>query len=163
MKTPTIMLLTLTALLAIRCDNQTAEFSRNSNYLVFGHFFGECFGEACVEIFKIENGVVYEDTLDMYPIQSKLPHVTDFVQLSDNDYQQVRSLTDNIPEKLFDESDLVIGQPDAGDWGGYYVETNVSGTPRYWLIDKMESNLPAYLHDFAADLNEAIQKLQPEN
>jgi len=160
---PTSILLMLIALIAIRCGDQTAEFSQNSNYLVFGHFFGECIGEACVEIFKIENGVVYEDTLDMYPVQSQLPHMTDFVRLPDDDYEKVKSLTDNIPERLFDESDMVIGQPDAGDWGGYYVETDLSGTPRYWLIDKMQSNLPGYLHDFTADLNEAIQKLQPDN
>lgn len=162
MKTLTALILTLAAVTSLRCDNQALEFSRDSDYLIFGHFFGECFGEECVEIFKIENRAVYEDTLDMYPLQSQLPQMTHFVRLSDGDYEQVKSLTDSIPEKLFDESNVVIGQPDAGDWGGYYVETNVTGAPRYWLIDKMESNLPSYLRDFAADLNEAIQKLQSE-
>lgn len=141
------------------CSDDTVQFSQQSDYLIFGHFYGECFGESCVEIFKITDGKVFEDTLDRYPSASNLPNPTSFVQLSNDNFEQAKFITGRIPAKLFEENETVIGQPDAGDWGGFYAETNVSGVQRYWLIDKMESNLPAYLHDFTASLNEAIQKL----
>ncbi len=90
---------------------------------------------------KITDDKVFEDTLDRYPSASNLPNPAGFVQLSNDKFEQVKFITDRIPEKLFAENEIVIGQPDAGDWGGFYVETNVRGTQRYWLIDKMESNL----------------------
>jgi len=38
---------------------------------------------------------------------------------------------------LFFETAKVIGQPDAGDWGGLYVEIKCVGEPvQYWFIDQ---------------------------
>ena len=36
-------------------------------YLTFGHFYGFCQGESCVEIFRIDAEDIYEDSLDNYP------------------------------------------------------------------------------------------------
>ncbi len=140
------------------CDRNPAGFSGNS-YLVFGHFYGECFGELCVEIFKIQNEQLYEDTLDNYPTVSNLPHVTDYRQRSSDEYDKIKHLQVLIPELLFEESSILIGQPDAGDWGGFYVETDQSGEKRYWLIDKMKSNIPEYLYEFTDSLDAAISGL----
>ena len=62
-----------------------------------------------------------------------------------------------IPGDLFSEDRTVIGRPGAGDWAGYYLETNLDGETRYWLIDKMSQNLPSYLREFEEQLDEAIQ------
>ena len=159
MKAPKTLLPLAAVLVFSHCSDDTLQFSQETDYLIFGHFYGECFGEACVETFKIADGKVFEDTLDRYPSYTNLPNPTSFVQLSNDKYEQVKFITGQIPADLFEENETVIGQPDAGDWGGFYVEINVNGIQRYWLIDKMESNLPAYLHDFTASLDEAIQKL----
>ncbi len=127
-------------------------------YLVFGHFYGECFGETCIEIFKIENNILYEDTLDNYPVFNNTPHKASYVQLSNDKYEKVKHLLDLIPNELFSENALVVGQPDAGDWGGLYLETNKSGKTNYWLIDKMKRNIPEYLHALVDSLEDAIQK-----
>lgn len=37
---------------------------------------------------------------------------------------------------LLKEKKTVIGQPDAGDWGGIYVEYNANGLRKLWLLDK---------------------------
>ncbi|RMG88563.1 MAG: hypothetical protein D6714_00495 [Bacteroidetes bacterium] len=128
-------------------------------YVIFGHFYGECVGEACIEIFKIENGVLYEDTKDNYPSFSD-PYVGEYVALDDAKYQQVKDLPSKIPAELFNETQTVIGQPDAGDWGGYYFEVKEEGVVYHYLIDKATSNLPDYLKPFADVLEEYIARAQ---
>ena len=39
----------------------------DEEYIVFGHFYGYCVGEGCIEMYKIEDSRVYEDTKDQYP------------------------------------------------------------------------------------------------
>jgi hypothetical protein len=138
------------------CSGDSGGSLRPDDYIVFGDFYGECLGESCVDIFKVAKGQVLEDTLDHYPIASRLPHQVAFVQISRDRYQEIVDLIGNIPARLFDEKDTVIGQPDAGDWGGFYLETNISGAVRCWLIDKMDDNLPEYLRGYARKLDEAI-------
>ena len=159
MKKAALFILFPSILCTIQCTDSPTNNTPDT-YLVFGHFHGECFGEACVEIFKIENGNVYEDSLDIYPVISKMPHETDYVQLLKEKYELVRDLQNHIPDELMLEDSMVIGQPDAGDWGGLYLETNKTGDLKYWLIDKKKSNIPDYLHAFTDSLNAAIQRLQ---
>lgn len=123
-------LMTFTMVLLHGCANAPTSPAEDS-YLVFGHFYGECIGEVCVEIFKIENNTLYEDTLDNYPTYNKLPHNTSYMQLPNDKYEKVEHLLTSIPRKLFSENALVIGQPDAGDWGGLYLETNLAGKDDY--------------------------------
>ena len=139
------------------CSDDAQRLSGPGDYIIFGDYYGECFGDGCVDIFRISDGRIFADTLDRYPVASKLPHTVEFVQLPGARYDDVADLIRDVPARLFDEAAVVIGQPDAGDWGGFYLETNVSGETRYWLIDKMDDNLPGYLRDFTRKLDEAIQ------
>lgn len=141
------------------CEKSPIDSSKDG-YLVFGRFYGECIGESCVEIFKIEGSKLYEDTLDHYPTQNNLPPHTSYVRLADGLYEKVKHLPNIIPNKLFSEDAMIIGQPDAGDWGGFYLETVQSGTVENWLIDKNKSNIPEYLHGFVDSLDSAVEKLQ---
>ena len=120
MKTFCILFMIAVSIVA-GCNKTPTNFSENTSqnsYVVFGQFYGECIGEACVEIFKIENSALYEDTLDRYPSHNNLPHSTSYVSLSNEEYEKVKHISDLIPDELFAEDALVIGQPDAGDWGG---------------------------------------------
>ena len=132
----------------------------NPDYLVFGSFFGECFGEECVEIFKMEGGKLYEDTIDRFPTGS-VPYEGTFVEIDDAEQNSVKRLIQSFPAALLDETDTVIGMPDAGDWGGWYLEVYESENNRlrYWLIDNMESNLPDYLHAFVDSMRNVRQRL----
>ena len=126
-----------------------------SDYIVFGHFYGECAGEGCVEIFKVQDGKLFEDSNDIYP-DSKHPYIGNYHELSDTKYRLVKDLRRDVPAALLNETAHVIGTPDAGDWGGLYIEINSGSDTRYWLIDKMESNLPAYLVGFKKKVEDAI-------
>jgi hypothetical protein len=84
----------------------------------------------------------------------------DFISLPDSLYQRVKDLPARIPAQLYQESNRVIGQPDAGDWGGYYLEVSQNGKSQFWLIDKPKANLPDYLHAFVDELEASVEQLK---
>jgi hypothetical protein len=126
----------------------------SSSYIIFGHFYGFCEGEMCVEIFKLTADNLYEDTNDVYPQLNAYP--ANFQLLDHLSFEKVKSLKGKIPAELLDADSQIFGMPDAGDWGGLYFETIVDGEKKFWLIDKMTSNLPEYLVPFVADIETAI-------
>ena len=151
-----ILLALLTGFILLTSCNKEDEIKlSDGDYLVFGHFYGECMGEACVEIFKLEDSRLLEDSKDVYPGQSNF-YEGDYYELSKENYEQVKDIIDFFPENLLNENDLVIGQPDAGDWGGLYIEYNYKGVRKFWLLDQMKSNVPNYLHEFIDEVNEKI-------
>lgn len=143
-------------LILTSCEYENLEKQvSDSDYVLFGHFYGFCMGEKCIEIFKLNNTALYEDTNDIYPGQNK-PYEGAFQQLDHNLFEKVKDLKAKVPQELLATDSGVIGQPDAGDWGGLYFEISINGRKQYWLIDKMKTNLPEYLKPFAADIENAI-------
>lgn len=140
-------------LLTIACTSNDGDQQKAS--LVFGHFYGECMGEGCVEIFRLDNQLLFEDVRDQYPAYTN-PYEGDFSLSRSRYYQRVSELWDIVPEKLYDESDTIIGQPDAGDWGGIYLAVSQGTVDRYWLIDQKKSNVPEYLHELIDSVNAKI-------
>ena len=143
------------------CDKDCNTFNASAkrpDQFVFGHFYGECGGEGCVEIYKIEDGMLFEDTTDFYPA-AFAPHDRIYVALSGEQYEAVKDLFDFFPEELYSEPDNVIGIPDGGDWGGIYVETYFENNPAksgFWLLDQNAANMPDLYNTFVARINEKI-------
>ena len=133
---------------------------KDYDYLMFGHFYGFCAGEACVEIFKITGTELYEDTKDVNP-RTAPPYSGDFTKLDRDYFNKVKGLENYIPSELINTKEKVIGQPDAGDWGGIYFEYAVNGKKEYWILDKNRSNLPEVLIPFVEQIEERIAALQP--
>ena len=53
------------------CDRKEGETQPSEgDYLVFGRFYGECRGNACLEIFKLESDRLLEDTKTNYFTQT---------------------------------------------------------------------------------------------
>ncbi|WP_210463680.1 hypothetical protein [Rufibacter roseolus] len=129
------------------------------DYLVFGHFYGFCGGEQCVEIFKIQGGQLYEDTKDQYPNRNG-PYDGNFVRKSEVLYEKVRDLPFNFPPRLLLENDTIIGMPDAADGGGIYLEISKDGQRRYYFIDKTRYQVPDYLHPYLDQVEAAINELK---
>lgn len=152
--------LPLLLLISISCEKEddvndaTGEFE----YMIFGHFYGECGGENCVEIFRFDMHHLEEDTLDTYP-NSSTAYTGAYVPLSNAKYELVKDLVDSFPMELYDEPENVLGQPDAGDWGGAYVEIKYVNDPArsgFWLLDQNTNNMPMIYNDFVARINEKI-------
>ncbi|GAB3946737.1 hypothetical protein GCM10028805_17740 [Spirosoma harenae] len=152
----------LTSLLIIglsACKNDLPVELANSDYLVFGHFYGECAGEGCIEIFKLEPNRLLEDKRDRYPTATDF-YAGDFVALPQSQFDSVRDLVDSFPVALQKENNRVIGQPDAGDWGGLYIELQHKGSRQFWLIDQAKQHVPTEYHGFIDKVNQKIKLLR---
>lgn len=159
-----LMLLFLANLFFLGCQKEDVTTQPlpevEEDYIVFGQFFGLCLGEKCVEIFKIENEKLFEDTADQYPmINSESPYQGNYIELSQTLYERVSNVKDFFPEELLNETALVIGTPDVTDGGGYYVSIKENGEERHWRIDAIRNNIPAYLHAFTDKIDEAVSSI----
>ena len=153
MKKPLLLLIILLLFLN-GCDKNDNK-NPNQNYLVFGHYYGMCGGESCVEIFKINNENLWEDLNDAYPSPTNY-YVGDFHTLDNNLFNQVSDLLTFFPSDLLNEKAIVIGMPDYADGGGLYIEYNYFGEHKFWLIDQITTNVPDYLHNFIDIVNDKI-------
>jgi hypothetical protein len=128
-----------------------------STVMIFGHFYGECQGEQCVELFRMTNDGLSEDILDRYPSSTK-KYGGDFSINRSDKLDAVKDIYAAIPDQLFNEPKNVIGCPDCSDGGGVYVEIQKDGQSRYWLIDKQRT--PDYLAEFVGQVDKKISILQ---
>lgn len=140
LKTTLIVLLTIGL---FSCQKDSSAVS----YLIFGHFYGECWGEQCVEIFRLKDGQLSEDRNDDYPSGSSR-YEGNYRRLSHSLYKKVQDLYAQVPIDLLKEERTIIGQPDAGDWGGLYIEYAGDDQRRFWLLDQKKDNIPNDLWGF---------------
>lgn len=144
-------------LLASGCNDDLKP--SKSEYIIFGHFYGECLGDKCIEIFRLEEDKLFEDRNDRYPSYTGF-YSGKWEKLSNQKFNDTKDLTNDFPLDLLNETSTVIGQPDAGDWGGLYIEYNFDGIRKFWLLDQKKSNVPTKFHPFIDKVNEKINQLQ---
>jgi hypothetical protein len=140
------------------CKKSELDIS-GTDFLVFGQFYGFCQGESCIEIFKLGNGKVAEDSRDTYPSQADF-YAGDFHDLPGAKFDAVKDLINFFPKELLDENNKVLGQPDAADQGGLYIEYNFNGKHKSWHIDQNKGAVPEKYHAFMDKVNEKIALLQ---
>jgi hypothetical protein len=151
-----ICLLFICLVVSVSCNkNSVKPDASEADYIVFGHFYGFCMGEECIEIFKLTNTGLYEDTSDTYPRWDRY-YEGNYVQLDQEKFELVKSLGDHIPEELIQSQDTVFGSPDAADGGGVYFAIKSGEQSRFWVIDQVDNNIPEYLKSFKTKINESI-------
>ncbi|WP_417361414.1 hypothetical protein [Galbibacter sp.] len=133
------------------CNNDDYIASNESDYLIFGHFYGMCVGESCVETFMLTDTSLLEDTKDDYTGKE-----FNFKKLSNSKFEQVKDLPDFLPNQLVNEKDSIFGCPDCADAGGLFVQYSENGNVKSWRIDQVKANVPEYLHNFMDKVNEEI-------
>lgn len=141
------------------CQSESVQPASASDYIVFGHFYGMCVGERCVEYYKLTSTNLYENTEDRYP-GSNGPYDGGYQLQSQLNFMKVKDLPSLIPQELFSEAEHIIGMPDAADGGGIYLEVNRNGEQYFWLIDKMDYYLPAYLPSFVDEVEKRISLIE---
>lgn len=109
MKKTTHILPLLSALLLL--SSCSKEKINDAEYLVFGHFYGHCVSESCIEIFRLDDDRLLEDQKDLYPGYATF-FEGDFHELSSSKFELAADLIDYFPLELLNETDTVIGQPD---------------------------------------------------
>ncbi|MFD1095593.1 hypothetical protein [Salegentibacter chungangensis] len=150
MRKAVLFLFSLGILTSCSGDAESPEVNE-SNYLIFGHFYGQCEGETCVETFKLTDEKLYEDIIDDHSGQN-----LEFVELENSSFEEVKNLADFFPVQLLNENEPVIGCPDCADGGGLFIQYSIDGNLKSWRIDQDKENVPGYLHEFMDKVNEKI-------
>lgn len=135
----------------LSCSSDDKIIINEQNFLVFGHFYGMCIGESCVETFKLTDKKLFEDTIDDYSGQNLA-----FIELENDKFEQIKNLIDFFPNQLLNESETVFGCPDCADGGGLFIQYSENGKIKSWRIDQNKNNVPTYLHNFMDKVNEKI-------
>lgn len=144
--------------ITVSCNtHKPVEDTNTTDYLIFGHFYGRCTGENCIETFKLTDRHLFEDSNDIYAGEH-----FNFVAVDRNYFKEVKDLTQQFPMKLLQEKDMVIGCPDCADGSGLLIEYAHAGMVRRWKIDQNKNNVPPYLHAFMDQVNEKIKILNSE-
>lgn len=139
----------------LSCDTKDNGVELNANdFLVFGHFYGECQGEDCVETFKLTAENLFEDSADDYNGQN-----LDFTELSNEKFELVKDLKDAFPNQLLSESETTFGCPDCADGGGLFIQFADNDSTKSWRIDQNKDNVPSYMRGFIDKVNEKIALL----
>ncbi|CAM1347614.1 hypothetical protein [Tenacibaculum crassostreae] len=151
-----VVILAIVGVLFSCNDNDLNEININEqNYLVFGHFYGMCGGEDCVETFKLTNTTLFEDIIDDYSGVDM-----DFIELEKDKYEQTKDLINYFPNKLLNQKETTFGCPDCADGGGLFIQYSENGNIKSWRIDQDKNNVPEYLHKFMDKVNEKIALLK---
>jgi hypothetical protein len=154
-------LATAFVLVSMACDKKdplVSPAAGDLEYFVFGHFYGECGGEACIEIYKMDAISLWEDTTDVYPTWMS-PYIGTYIALPNEKFELVKDIIDFFPEALYSEANNFIGIPDGGDWGGIYVEIRYVDDEEksgFWLLDQNAYNMPDVYNAFVERINEKI-------
>ena len=137
----------------LSCNNDSININEQ-NFLIFGHYYGKCKGENCVETFKLTDKGLFEDTIDDRNGQNMK-----FIQLENEKFLQVKDLVDFFPSQLLNEKKTTIGCPDCADGGGLFIQYSENGNVKSWRIDQEKDNVPHYLHNFIDKVNEKIKMI----
>ena len=148
----TLYILLISTCVLVGCTNSDDIALTDDDYLIFGHYYGECGGEGCIETFKLTSNTLYEDTLDNYSGSGPF----NFVMLDANTFDQVKDLMNYFPSRLRTENNDIFGCPDCADGGGLFVAYANDGELMSWRIDQSKQNVPSYLHVFMDKINEKI-------
>ncbi len=159
----TLTLISLSSLVACggssNSSGQTSSNNATNNAsnapLIFGHAYGMCKGEHCIETFKLTESKLFEDKKDDYSHQT-----FDFEQLNSSKHNQVKDLLNQVPNALLTHETGRIGCPDCADGGGIYISVVDNGQNKSWFIDNNLNNVPTELHAFVKQVRKKIKILQ---
>lgn len=159
MKQMTSIFLGLGILLFVSCED-TLTIDPQEDYIVFGIFDVYCYGEACVEFYKLTDEALLESNVDQFTIQNGFYPFVDFYALSNDKFDQVKDLGDFVPSQLWDEANTHIGQADVSDVGSLYFEIKKGGEHRYWVFENGDFDMPEVYSVFMGKIEEKISLLR---
>lgn len=152
------LLVFITLLACSKKDDDASGSNQAANaqtQLIFGHFYGMCGGETCIETFKLTDSKLLEDTIDSYSGTGPFH----FLALEDQKFLETRDLVDFLPARLLVERDSTFGCPDCADQGGIFIQYTKGGSVKTWRIDQAKDNVPDYLYELMDKVNEKIDAI----
>ena len=141
----------------VAASNSNASTNRGPT-ITFGRYYGKCQGNACVEIFRLIDVTLLEDTVDGYPVSGEF-YKGNFKKFKGADGIKTNDILSDFPLTLLNTKTITYGTPDAGDWGGIYLEYQDGFQHRSWLLDLKTGNIPKHLRAYVNLINEKITKI----
>lgn len=155
MKAIKYIIVIIVFLSTISCsDTDETVNKENFNSLTFGHFYGFCGGDGCVQTYQLTNEKLYEDTVGDYSGDD-----LNFIEVNNEKFELVKDLMDYFPAELLNNDETFIGCPDCSDGGGLFIQYTENGVIKSWRIDLFRTNVPEYLHEFMDKVQEKIALL----
>jgi len=136
----------------------TNELASRGPTITFGRYYGKCQGKACVEIFKLIDITLLEDSLDKYPTTGGF-YQGSFRDFKGSEKIKTSDILPSFPLELLDSKLIIYGTPDAGDWGGIYLEYQDGLHHRYWLLDLKVQNNPRNLRAYVSLIDKKITEI----
>lgn len=137
--------------------NDDEQITTNSveDYLVFGRYGFECFGN-CITVYKLQAGELFADDLEY-----GFPETDDFqtTPLSNAQFQIAEVLSAEFPEELLETEQRIFGCPDCVDQGGFYLSLKRNGTVTTWQIDTDDVDQTQGILDYKARIIEVMEAL----
>jgi hypothetical protein len=121
----------------------------NDEEIVFGVYCGECIGN-CATMIRVDATGAYIDSTSYFD-QVLNGQVYEFrgTKLPGSVYEKIKHMPSAVPKDLWME-DKRIGEPDARDQCGYYIEAGGN----HWHIDPDKH--PGYLDEFLKEIDSAL-------
>lgn len=138
--------------LSVVACKKSAEKLESNDYVMFGHYYGFCMGEQCVETYMLRDSKLYENQEAVYGGAEG----AEYVQLSSALYDEVYDLESAIPSELTELPDSTFGIPDSHDQGGVMLKIKKGDVIQRWSIDNDLDAIPAYLHAIVNLIHEKI-------
>lgn len=142
-----LIMIALSLLVLVACKKSTEKLESN-DYIIFGHFYGFCVGEECVEMYMLTDSKLYEDTVDYGG--------DEYVELSNSLYEDVKDIDGAIPVELTAQPDSTFGCPDCHDQGGVRLIIKSGETIQRWTFDNDLDAIPGYAHGIVNLIHEKI-------
>ena len=136
------------------CKKETVNTTPETDYLIFGNFYGECLGSSCVETYKLTDSKLYKDANNDYNHSNYT-----WNQLTGDKFISVKELANHIPSELLADRIQVYGCPDCRDQGGIYIEYAENGVIWSWRVDNDKGTVPPFLHSFMDEIHDNILDL----
>lgn len=147
----------LTSLLIFSaCSNDSSDLETNEgDYLIFGTFNGECFGQ-CTNLYKVDEEQIFEDDLNI-GLPEDIPFKSE--PMENSKFELAKQLKENFPNELLESSERTYGCPDCSDQGGIYLELRRDGDINKWTIDTDDTDQEEFLLDYKQQIKVIMNQL----
>ena len=132
----------------------------NSDTLTFGVVYGFCFGDECVQLFKLEDDELYKTNFERFVAEE--PINFDGAPLPEADYELANPLRQQFSDALLNTRDTILGIPDAYDQGGIFIQLETDNVSRYWMLDTNIEALPTEVQPYAKQVFDVWLELTEE-
>jgi hypothetical protein len=129
--------------------------------IIFGHFARECVGN-CGTMYQVSEKIIIRDTTSFFQTRKDLAKFSvKFENVSEQDDEgNFDTFKLNVPLIMLLDPRSKFGCPDCYDQGGYYLQVNMLGVTRRFLIDK--GHEPFYYKDLTRDIDQKIDNATTE-